>query len=237
MTAEASVTPRTSEPTSSNVRTVHEFLPRMSQRFESSGVLAKTQSTCHHSGPKGERNGGKGKKGASSPDGWPDGHENPPSDEKAIEEVAGLFVGAVSRHEKYSQRDWQAWERIQKQARDQWKSYKSANLCANAVDVELGERIDLTIDSGCGACALPVGVASGDAGVEQSPSRAHCCKRRKNRGAWVQDSDTQISEWRRAEFEVQCYGQLAQTSGGSVHGCCSWQSNCAAARKPRWLVH
>ena len=123
-------------------------------------MLAKTQSTRHHSGPKGERNGGKGKKGASSPDGWPDGHENPPSDEKAIEEVAGLFVGAVSRHEKYSQRDWQAWERIQKQARDQWKSYKSANLCANAVDVELGERIDLTIDSGCGACALPVCVAS-----------------------------------------------------------------------------
>ena len=83
-----------------------------------------------------------------------------PSDEKAIEEVAGLFVGAVSRHERYSQRDWQAWERIQKQARDQWKSYKSGNFCANAVDAELGERIDLTIDSGCAACALPVGVAS-----------------------------------------------------------------------------
>ena len=33
-------------------------------------------------------------------------------------------------------------------------------FCANAVDAELGERIDLTIDSGCAACALPVGVAS-----------------------------------------------------------------------------
>ena len=30
----------------------------------------------------------------------------------------------------------------------------------NSVDSETGERIDLTIDSGCAACALPVGVAS-----------------------------------------------------------------------------
>ena len=31
----------------------------------------------------------------------------------------------------------------------------------NSVDFEeKGERIDLTIDSGCAACALPVGVAS-----------------------------------------------------------------------------
>ena len=74
---------------------------------------------------KGKGKGGKGKKGASSLDEWPDCQENPPSDEKAIEEVAGLFVGAVSRHEKYSQRDLQAWERIQKQARDQCKSCKS----------------------------------------------------------------------------------------------------------------
>ena len=28
------------------------------------------------------------------------------------------------------------------------------------MDPERGERIDLTIDSGCAACALPVGVAS-----------------------------------------------------------------------------
>ena len=37
------------------------------------------------------------------------------------------------------------------------------NLCVNAVDAEFRERervkIDLTIDSGCAACALPVGVA------------------------------------------------------------------------------
>ena len=49
---------------------------------------------------------------------------------RATAEVAGFFVGAVSRHERYSQRDWQAWERIQKQARDQWKSYKSGTFVA-----------------------------------------------------------------------------------------------------------
>ena len=40
------------------------------------------------------------------------------------------------------------------------KSYKAGNLGANSVDSEMGERISLTIDSGCAACALPVGVAS-----------------------------------------------------------------------------
>ena len=105
---------------------------------------------------KGKGKGGKGKKGASSLDEWPDGQENPPSDETSSEKAAGLFVGAVSRHERYSQRDWQAWERIPKMARDQWTSYKSGNVCANAVDAELGERIDLTVDSGCADCALPV---------------------------------------------------------------------------------
>ena len=50
--------------------------------------------------PKSKGKGGKSKKGASSLDEWPDGQENPPSDEKATEEVAGLFVGAVSRHER-----------------------------------------------------------------------------------------------------------------------------------------
>ena len=65
-------------------------------------------------------------------------------------------IGSVSRHEKYSQRDWQAWEKIQQQAIRQWKSYQSGGFGANAVDAEKGERIDLTVDSGCAACALPV---------------------------------------------------------------------------------
>ena len=72
----------------------------------------------------------------------------------------GPLIGAASRHEKYSQRDWRAWERIQEQALRHWKSYKSGGFGANAVDAEMGERIDLTIDSGCAVCALSVGVAS-----------------------------------------------------------------------------
>ena len=78
--------------------------------------------------------------------------------EKAIEEIAGLFVGAVSR-EVQSKR-LASLGKKNPDAGDQWTSYKSGNLCANAVDAELGERIDLTIDSGCAACALSVGVAS-----------------------------------------------------------------------------
>ena len=51
-------------------------------------------------------------------------------------------------------------ERILKQAQQQWESYKAGNLSANSVDPERCKRIDLTIDSGCVACALLVGVAS-----------------------------------------------------------------------------
>ena len=90
--------------------------------------------------PKGKGKGGQGKKGAAPLDERPDGQEAQPSDEKAIEEVVFLFVDVVSRHARYSQWDWQACERIQKQTRDQWKSYKNGNLCVNAVDAELRER-------------------------------------------------------------------------------------------------
>ena len=104
--------------------------------------------------PKGKGKDGKGKKGALSLDEWPDGQEDQPFCEKTNEEVASLFIGAVSG------RDWQAWEKIQRQAQRQCKSYKSGDLGANAVDAEMGERIKLTMDSGCAACFLPVGVAS-----------------------------------------------------------------------------
>ena len=48
--------------------------------------------------PKGKGKGGKGKKGVSSLGQWPDGHNDQSSGEKTNDEVAGLFVGAVSRH-------------------------------------------------------------------------------------------------------------------------------------------
>ena len=63
--------------------------------------------------PKGRGNDGKGKKGASSLHEWPDGHDDQSSGERTDEEVAGLFIGAVSRHERYNRRDWQAWEKFQ----------------------------------------------------------------------------------------------------------------------------
>ena len=76
----------------------------------------------------GKGKGGQGKKGASSLDYWPDGQGEQPSSEKSCDEVASLFMAVVDRREKcnrregpyrrekYDRRDWQAWERIQKQA-------------------------------------------------------------------------------------------------------------------------
>ena len=100
--------------------------------------------------PKGKRL--KYKKETSLLDEWPDGQDG--------QEVAGLFIVAVSRHVRYSRRYWQPWEKIQKQAHRQWKAYKNGGHGDNAVDGEMGDRIDLTNDSGCVACGLPVGVAS-----------------------------------------------------------------------------
>ena len=88
---------------------------------------------------KGRGKGGQSKKGASSLDGWPDGQEEQPSGEKSGDEVASLFMGANDqrekcnrregpyRREKYKQRDWQAWERVQKQANRAPHKYIAAN--------------------------------------------------------------------------------------------------------------
>ena len=84
------------------------------------------------------------------------------------EEAICRSFGSVSRHGRYSQRDWQAWEKIQGQALRQWKSYKSETFGANAVDAVMGERIDLTID--CCICRR-------DARVAQGSSRVHRRKR------------------------------------------------------------
>ena len=81
---------------------------------------------------EGRGQGGTGKKGASL-DEWPEGQNDQPSGEKASVEVAGLFTGVVTRHERYSRRDWQAWEKIQRHPQRQWKAHKSGNLSASAV--------------------------------------------------------------------------------------------------------
>ena len=119
-------------------------------------------------------------------------------------------------------------------------SYKSGNLCANAVDAELGERIDLTIDSGCAACALLVGVASavGMQELNRTPQRYIAANAEKIRELGFNDSDTQNfqnDDVHNLKFSVM--DKLHKTSGGSVQFCCSWQSDCAAARESRWLLH
>ena len=86
------------------------------------------------SSPKGKAKSSEGRKRASSFDERLDVQKDKTSCEKFDEEAVGIFIGAASRHEKYSQRDWRAWERIQEQALCHWKSYKSGGFGANSVD-------------------------------------------------------------------------------------------------------
>ena len=86
------------------------------------------------SSPKGRAKSSEGRKRASSFDERLDVQEDKTSGEKFDEEAVGILIGAASRHEKYSQRDWRAWERIQEQALCHWKSYKSGGFGANSVD-------------------------------------------------------------------------------------------------------
>ena len=141
----------------------------------------------------------------ASLDEWPDGQEEQPSGEKSGEEVASLFMGAVDRRGKcdrregpYDRRDWQAWERILKQTRQRWESYKAGDLGANFVDSETENRLDdrlwldcLCVADGCCICSL-------DARVEQSPQEyiaAHAEKIRelgfKTRTLKFQNGDVQ----------------------------------------------
>ena len=67
------------------------------------------------SGRIGRDESSKGSERTLSFENWPD------TDEEAMRRS----IGSVSRHEKYIQQDWQAWEKIQEQAIRQWKPYKS----------------------------------------------------------------------------------------------------------------
>ena len=70
----------------------------------------------------------------------------------------------------------------------------------------MGERIDLTIDSGCAACALAVGVASAvGMPMLNRTARVDCCKCREDSRAWIQDSHTvkfQIGDVQNSKFSV-----------------------------------
>ena len=175
-----------------------------------------TDSSKH----KGKGKGDKGKKGALSLDEWPDDQSNQTPSEKSKEdaEVAGLFIGAVSRRAKYSRQDWLTWNRIQEQARRQWKSYKSGNLGPTAVDAEMDERIDLTIDSRCAACALPVGVASaiGMQDLDRTHQEYIVANAGKIRELGCKVSTLKLQKWGHAEFEVQCHGQATHAFGSGV---------------------
>ena len=116
--------------------------------------------------PKGKGKGDKGNKGASSLDEWPGGREDQPSGEKTNEEVASLFIGDVSRHERLTDESGKLGRR----------SGDRLDVSGNPTRVETlvpmrstprCERIDVTIDSGCAACVLPVGVASA-VGMQES---------------------------------------------------------------------
>ena len=122
----------------------------------------KTAQSPRTSEPKvkGKGRGGQGKKGASL-DEWPDVQEGQPSGDKSGEKVPSLFMGAVDKYGKYNRSEGH-------NRREKYDQKLLASLGTNPgagattvgilLTLRREERIDLTIDSGCAACALPVGV-------------------------------------------------------------------------------
>ena len=81
----------------------------------------------------------------------------------------------------------------------------------------MGERIDLAIDSGCAACAVPVGVASALVMQElnRTPPEYIAANAERIRELRFKTPTLKFQN-RDAEFEVQRHGQIAQTSGDGV---------------------
>ena len=189
----------------------------------------KTAQSPRTSEPKvkGKGRGGQSKKEASL-DEWPDEQEGQPSGDKSGEEVASLFMGAVDKYGKYNRREghnrrekydqslWQVWERIQEQAPQQWESFK-------------GERIDLTIDSGCAACALPVGAASavGMQELDTAPQEHTAANAKK---IWELGLKTPTLRFQNGDVQNLRFSAWTSctTPGGGVQSCRCRQSNCAA---------
>ena len=107
--------------------------------------------------------------------------------------------------------------------------YKAGNLGAKKVE---------TINSGCAVCVWQVGVASavGMQELDRVLQEYIAANAEKIRELGFMTPTLKISEWRCAEFEVQCHGQVAQTAGGWMQSCRCAHSDRVAAREPRWFV-
>ena len=94
----------------------------------------------------------------------------------------------------------------------------------------MGERIDLTVGSGCAACALPVGVCirSRDGRVEQNSSRVHCCNAEKIRelGFKIPTLDFQNGDVQGLKFSVM--GKLHKPLVAACKVDAAPQPNCVA---------
>ena len=92
-------------------------------------------------------------------------------------------------------------------------------------------RINPTIESGCAACALPVGVASavGMQELNRTPQEYIAANAEKIRELGFKTPALKFPNGDVQNFSVQCHGQIAQTSGGGMQGRRSRQSDRAAA--------
>ena len=97
----------------------------------------------------------------------------------------------------------------------------------------------MTIESVCAACALPVGVAAAVGMQELERARQEYIAANSEKilelGFKTPTLKFQNGDVQNLKFGVN--GQVAETSGGSMQSCRCRQSDDAAARKPRWLVH
>ena len=108
-------------------------------------------------------------------------------------------------------------------------------LVANAVDAEMGERIGLTIDSVCAACAWPVGAASaiGMEELNRTPQEYIAANAEKIRELGFKTPTLKFQNGDVLSLKFSVTDKIAQTFGGGMHGR-SRQSDRAA---PRWFFH
>ena len=81
-------------------------------------------------------------------------------------------------------------------------------------------RIDFTIDSGCAACAVPVGVASavGMRELTRDPREYIAANAERIRELGFKTPTLNFQNGDVQSLKFRCHGQTAQTSGGGEHG-------------------